>query len=50
LEQLILENINLPSASYRWAREWIEKTYKKKYINWVAMERERWQKEVEEKH
>jgi hypothetical protein len=48
LKQLIVENISLPCASYRWAREWVEKTYKKKYINWVDMERKKW-KEMADK-
>ncbi|MDR1581799.1 MAG: hypothetical protein LBS55_00825 [Prevotellaceae bacterium] len=46
LQKLMLEN--LPFGVRRWAKEWVEKEYKKKYVNWIAMERERWKKEVEE--
>jgi hypothetical protein len=50
LQKLIIDNINLPCGVSPWAIEWIEKTYKKKYVDWVEMERARYFKYVEEEY
>jgi hypothetical protein len=48
LQKLVEENINIPGAFYDWAIAWVEKEYKKKHVDWVAIERKRYFKEVEE--
>jgi hypothetical protein len=46
LQKLMLEN--LPFDAKQWAIDWVEKEYKKKYVNWIEIERKRYFKEVEE--
>jgi methyltransferase-like protein len=48
LKQLLIENINIPGGVYAWAKEWVEKTYKKKYVDWEKMEYNKW-KEMADK-